>query len=148
MKHSTKNDKQAMTKPFFNDGFSWKEKPVVAEALEREAELMIEFFKKNPKKITLISYANSRCIHHDTLDKWMKRSKPLRQAYEQCRQMLWERREEGMAYGILREKPVMRNMHHYSKQWKDDNAYWADLAKKEEEKPTKLVVEMPSFREK
>lgn len=148
MKHSTAIEKQTKKTNNYNEGFSWRLKPISPEAIEREAEEMIEYFKKNTKKITLVSYSNFRNIHVDTLNKWCKKHKVLREAYEYCRQMLWERREEGMAYGVLKEKPVMRNMHHYSKQWKADNAYWSELNQKEEVQPTKLVVEMPSFKEK
>jgi len=147
-KHSTAI-KEEPIKTNLNEGFSWRLKPVLPEALEAEAERMIKYYEDNPKKIMLVSYAIHRKIHIETLYKWMCKSKALKDAYEYCRQILWERRYEGISYGKLKEKPIMRDMYRYSKEWKEDDIYWSELNNKEEIEKGKTVlkvVEVQSFK--
>ena len=149
IKHSTmvKNNPDKLN---LNEGFSWKLKPICPEAFEAEAERMIKFYEDNPKKIMLVSYAIHRKMHLGTLYKWLRQSKALKEAYEYCRQLLWERRYEGISYGTLKEKPIMRDMYRYSKEWKEDDIYWSELNNKEEIEQGKTVlkvVEVQSFKE-
>ena len=134
----------------YNDMLSWRKTPVMPEFLEKEAQRMIQFYLDNPKALTLLAYINHRGIHMFTMNRWLKKHKPLREAYDFCKQLLCQRREEGMLRGELKERATMYMMHRYSQAWDEADKRWVALKEKEDSKnkPTNITVVMEDFSRK
>ena len=54
--------------------------------------------------------------------------------------MLATRREVGMLYGEMKERPIMYTMHRYDPDWYEADKRWVDLKKKEREEEQLEVI--------
>lgn len=112
---------------------------------KQEAELFVSFFKNTPEALMFEEYYIARGLPKPTFEGWLKKNALLQEAYEEVRIILAVRREKGMLYGKLREKPALMSLYRYNSDWKDICRFWAEVKQSEQQESGIKIVEIPVF---
>jgi len=112
---------------FYRNFYTLKQNPISELFFENLAKDFTAWAQKSKKSIVIREFALEKGIPWRTFMHWCSENEIIKSVYGEVKAMISDRRESGMAYGILKEKSVMYKMHRYSDEWKEDNEYWSKL---------------------
>lgn len=112
--------------------------------IERLATDLVDWSKEETS-LRLNDFAPTREIARSTFWAWVEKWPILKEAVEDARLTIAGRREIGGLTGKYNAGLISHSMYIYDKDWKEMYEWKAKLAKKEDDKPTTIVVQMPSI---
>ncbi|TET06207.1 hypothetical protein E3J79_02555 [Candidatus Dependentiae bacterium] len=145
---STKNLKSTIKKTrrptvvadIYHHMYTGKQMPISDAFFERLAIDLTNWAKNDKQAINLHQFTLKMGIPWNSFCRWSQTKEPLKRVYDDVKLMLATRREVGMLYGKMKERPIMYTMHRYDPDWDEADKRWSDLKKKEREEEQSKVV--------
>ena len=105
------------SKSFRADFFTYRKTPISNAALERLAELMIEWALSSPDNVVFKEFLVLQRIQYKQLSDWMKRCEKLRNAKDFTLMVLGVNREKGAIFKKMDGGVVRQLQHRYDPEW-------------------------------
>jgi len=115
------------SKSFKADFFTIRKVPISNAALERLAELMVEWALSSTSNIVFKEFLVLQRIQYKQLSDWMKRSEKLRRAKNFTLMVLGVNREKGALLKQIDGNMVKMTQHRYDPQWGESEERKAKL---------------------
>lgn len=129
------------TKNFRADFFTIRKVPISDAALDRLAELMIEWATSSITNVVFQEFLVLQRVPYEQLSTWMKRSEKLRKAKDFTLMVLGVNREKGAIFKQLDGNVVKQMQHRYDPEWKESEKHHARLKREESENTTEVFEE-------
>lgn len=143
-----KKEKTKEVPPSFVDPeylFAWREIPITDSIATRWADEMTRWITDHPEAKTLTEFYYAKGINHQTWTNCLKKFPVLADAHEAAKRRLGERLWGKCVENKANWNAVKWMLQTYGKEYDDAARYHADLAKREDQQPTKVDVHMIQF---
>jgi hypothetical protein len=125
------------------DCFSFKQKPISQEGLERFASDITKWAYENSEALSATEFPISKGIGQSTYYKWVVKYPIIKQAHETVMHIIGLRREHGAIKRIYSEKMILHNLHQYSDQAREASEFHASLKSDVEAKASVQYIAVP-----
>ena len=138
IKH-TKNNKNITKTPAkyydqYRDLFTFRMKPIPESFIERISQELVEWARTNPDALVLSDFFYDHGIGFRVATEWTKNHPILKEAYEDAKRLIGNRREKGAIKKIYEPGMIRTVMNLYHKEWEDLEIWRAELKQKQDEK--------------
>lgn len=110
------------------------------EYFEHIAHALLEWARTDPNALKITQFCAAYHIPRKQLYAWAKKKKFLREAMDEARGIIGDRREIGAARGILKEGIITKSMTMYDPEWKEDAKFKSKLAREDQSEMVHSIV--------